>query len=95
MEPAFFAYTYPRPEGIEQAQVKPAAAYWSVELGEFFLPYEAVRTAADPRQALLDFSRVDLSSRRRSRRLGLSFGDRRGTQFGSMLWLWWKTFSGS
>ena len=54
-EPAFFAYTYPRPEGIEQGQVKPEAAYWSVELGEFFLPYEAVRTAADPRQALLDF----------------------------------------
>jgi hypothetical protein len=54
-EPAFFAYTYPRPEGIEQAQVEPEAAYWSVELGEFFLPYEAVRTAADPRQVLLDF----------------------------------------
>jgi hypothetical protein len=54
-EPAFFAYTYPRPEGIEQAHVKPEAAYWSTELGEFFLPYEAVRTAADPRQALLDF----------------------------------------
>ena len=55
MEPAFFAYTYPRPEGIEQGQVKPEAAYWSAELGEFFLPYEAVRTEADPRQALLDF----------------------------------------
>ena len=54
-EPAFFAYTYPRPAGIEQAEVKPEAAYWSAELGEFFLPYEAVRTAADPRQALLDF----------------------------------------
>jgi hypothetical protein len=54
-EPAFFAYTYPRPEGIEQAQVKPEAAYWSVELREFFLPYEAVRTSADQRQALLDF----------------------------------------
>jgi hypothetical protein len=54
-EPAFFAYTYPRPEGIERAQVKPEAAFWSVEVGEFFLPYEAVRTAADPRQAVLDF----------------------------------------
>jgi hypothetical protein len=54
-EPAFFAYTYPRPEGIEHAQVEPEAAYWSTELGEFFLPYEAVRTAADPRQAVLDF----------------------------------------
>ena len=54
-EPAFFAYTYPRPEGYEQAQLKPEAAYWSAELGEFFLPYEAVRKAPDPRQALLDF----------------------------------------
>jgi hypothetical protein len=54
-EPAFFAYTYPRPDGIEQAEIEPAAARWSVELGEFLLPYEAVRTAADPRRALLDF----------------------------------------
>jgi hypothetical protein len=54
-EPAFFAYTYPRPEGIELAHVEPEAAYWSAELGEFLLPYEAVRTAADPRQAVLDF----------------------------------------
>jgi len=54
-EPAFFAYTYPKPDGIEQAHVEPEAAYWSTELGEFFLPYVAVRTAADPRQAVLDF----------------------------------------
>ena len=54
-EAAFFAYTYPRPEGIEQARPRPEAAFWSVELGEFFLPYEAVRTAAEPRLALLDF----------------------------------------
>jgi Family of unknown function (DUF5996) len=54
-EPAFFAYTYPSPAGIEQGAVKPEAARWNAEMGEFLLPYEAVRTAADSRQALLDF----------------------------------------
>ena len=54
-EPAFFAYTFPSPAGIEQAVVKPAAASWNAELGEFLLPYEAVRTAAEPRRDLLDF----------------------------------------
>ena len=54
-EPAFFAYTYPSPTGIEQGEVEPEAARWNAEMGEFLLPYEAVRTAADPRQALLDF----------------------------------------
>lgn len=54
-EPAFFAYTYPRPDGIERTEIKPEAAYWNPEMGEFLLPYEAVRTAADPRRALLDF----------------------------------------
>jgi hypothetical protein len=54
-EPAFFAYTYPSPAGIEQAEIEPEAAYWNAEMGEFLLPYEAVRTAPDPRRALLDF----------------------------------------
>jgi hypothetical protein len=54
-EPAFFAYAYPKPEGVEAATVRPEAARWSADLGEFALPYEAVRTAADPRRALLDF----------------------------------------
>jgi hypothetical protein len=49
-EPAFFAYTYPSPPGIETK-----AAGWNAELGLFALPYEAVRTATDPRRALLDF----------------------------------------
>jgi hypothetical protein len=47
--PAFFAYTYPKPDGIEKA------ALWSTDLGEFLLPYDDVRTATDPRRALLDF----------------------------------------
>jgi hypothetical protein len=54
-EPAFFAYTYPKPAGIGQAEIEPEAAYWNAEMGEFLLPYDAVRTAAEPRRALLDF----------------------------------------
>lgn len=52
-EAAFFAYTWPQPAGIEAAAVEPGS--WSTQLGEFLLPYESVRTAPDPRRALLDF----------------------------------------
>jgi hypothetical protein len=53
--PSFYAYAYPTPDGFAQAAVRPAEAAFSVTLGEFLLPYEAVRTAADPDAALLDF----------------------------------------
>ena len=52
---AFYAYAYPSPEGYAQAMIKPAEASWSADLGEFLLPYDAVRTAADPDAALLAF----------------------------------------
>jgi hypothetical protein len=55
-EPAFFAYAYPKPEGIEGATLRPPAAVWSPALGEFILPYDAVRRSPDPRQAILDFA---------------------------------------
>jgi hypothetical protein len=55
-EPAFFAYTYPRPDGIETAAIKPAAAFWHKEIGEFLLRYEDVRRSQSPEQALLDFA---------------------------------------
>ena len=55
-EPALFAYAYPKPEGIEAAALRPRPAAWSPSLGEFVLPYEAVRRSADPRQAILDFA---------------------------------------
>lgn len=54
-EPAFYSYAYPGPQGFKDAQVKPAAAYFHETLGEFILPYEAVRTAADPEATLLAF----------------------------------------
>src|SRR2546428_401066 len=55
-EPAFFAYAYPKPEGIEAAVLRPPSATWSPALGEFILPYDAVRRSTDPRQAILDFA---------------------------------------
>lgn len=54
-EAAFYSYAYPAPDGFAEARVQPAAAFWSKDLGEFLLPYEAVRTAPDPDAALMDF----------------------------------------
>lgn len=54
-EPAFYSYAYPAPDGFTQARVKPGAAYFHDKLGEFILPYEAVRTARDPEATLMDF----------------------------------------
>jgi hypothetical protein len=52
---AFYSYAYPAPDGFSEATVKPAAAVWSAALGEFLLPYEAVRTARDPDATLMEF----------------------------------------
>ncbi len=52
---AFYSYAYPAPEGFGAARVRPAAAIWSNELGEFLLPYDTVRTARDPDAALMEF----------------------------------------
>ncbi|MBD1917376.1 MULTISPECIES: DUF5996 family protein [Cyanophyceae] len=53
--PAFYSYAYPVPEGYKDARVQPDAAFFHEGLGEFVLPYDAVREAADPDQALLKF----------------------------------------
>jgi hypothetical protein len=54
-EPAFFAYAYPKPDGLEAAAIKPAAAFWSKEMGEFVLRYEDVRRSPSPRDAIREF----------------------------------------
>ncbi|MEM7489022.1 MAG: DUF5996 family protein [Pseudomonadota bacterium] len=54
-EAMFYSYAYPGPEGFGDRPVKPAAARWDASLGEFLLPYEAVRTATDPEAALMAF----------------------------------------
>jgi len=56
-EGAFYAYAYPEPDGFADYPVGPAEALYSKENGQFVLPYEAVRTAADPDQALMGFLR--------------------------------------
>jgi hypothetical protein len=53
--PAFYCYAYPEPAGFRTTQVRPDAAFFSETLGEFILPYDAVRTAAEPDQILLEF----------------------------------------
>jgi hypothetical protein len=54
-EPVFYAYSYPEPPGFAEARVRPDAAYYSPDLKEFILPYEAIRTSARPEEMLLDF----------------------------------------
>lgn len=53
--PAFFAYGYPRPDGIERAQLRPEAAQWVDEAGLLVLTYDAVRAAPDPAASILEF----------------------------------------
>jgi hypothetical protein len=52
---AFYSYAYPGPEGFSDAPVKPEAAYFDKDFGEFILPYEAVRTSSDPAATLMAF----------------------------------------
>ena len=54
-EGVFYAYAYPEPPGYRDNEVGPVGARWDDDLAEFVLPYEFVRTAADPDAALLEF----------------------------------------
>ncbi len=53
--PAFYAYAYPQPAGFADARVRPDAAFYSKEFGEFVLPYDAVRESSSPDDMLLEF----------------------------------------
>jgi hypothetical protein len=52
---AFYSYAYPAPDGFAEHAVRPAAAFFSQEAGEFILPYDAVRMDDDPDGTLLEF----------------------------------------
>jgi uncharacterized protein DUF5996 len=52
---AFYAYAYPEPEGFAKARVEPPAAFYSNDLHEFILPYDAVRLSDRPDETLLAF----------------------------------------
>jgi Family of unknown function (DUF5996) len=54
-EPCFYSYAYPTPAGFASAPVSPTRARFEPKLGEFLLPYEAVRSAPDPDATLLAF----------------------------------------
>ncbi len=53
--PAYYSYAYPEPPGFADVAVDPSEAFYSPELREFILPYDAVRTARDPDALLLQF----------------------------------------
>lgn len=54
-EGAFYAYCYPVPDCYAGQPAGPEGAHWDSSLGEFVLPYEAVRQSADPGATLLRF----------------------------------------
>jgi hypothetical protein len=53
--PSYYSYAYPAPKEIAEVRVQPDAAGYNVELGEFLMPYNAVRTSPDPDATLLTF----------------------------------------
>jgi hypothetical protein len=55
IEPFFYSYAYPEPPGYAEYAIAPAEASFNAAFGEFVLPYEAMRQAADPDAALLEF----------------------------------------
>jgi len=54
-EAMFYSYAYPTPDGFADRPVSPAAAWFDQGLGEFLLPYEAVRTSENPEAELMRF----------------------------------------
>ena len=54
-DPVFYSYAYPAPQGFSEHPVSPDAAFWLADLGEFVLPYEAVRSSEDPDSTLTAF----------------------------------------
>jgi hypothetical protein len=54
-EAAFYSYAYPTPPGFAAARIEPEGAVWSETMGEWLLPYELVRSAADPEAVALRF----------------------------------------
>ncbi len=53
--PVYYSYAYPEPTGYRSAQVEPDAALFNADFGEFILPYDTVRTSADPAATLMQF----------------------------------------
>ncbi|MEM1407109.1 MAG: DUF5996 family protein [Bacteroidota bacterium] len=56
--PVFYSYCYPTPADFSEQKIQPAEAFWSQEMGEYFLKYDDVRKATDPEAMLLSFLRT-------------------------------------
>jgi hypothetical protein len=54
-EAAFYAYAVPAPEGFAKTKLRSTAAIFPEAMGEWVLPYEAVRKAKNPDGELLAF----------------------------------------
>ena len=54
-EPAFYAYCYPSPAEFGKYKAEPSEAFFSDEMEEFFLPYEAVIKSENPEATLMKF----------------------------------------
>jgi hypothetical protein len=52
---AFYAYAYPEPASYGAAPMSAAGAHYDTDLGQFILPYDAVRQAVDPDGLVLCF----------------------------------------
>ncbi|MGH2413993.1 MAG: DUF5996 family protein, partial [Microcystaceae cyanobacterium] len=48
-------YAYPQPEGFKDYSIQPRVAFYSSQMQEFILPYEAVRQAEEPESMVLAF----------------------------------------
>ncbi len=77
-EGVFYSYAYPEPPGYRATAIAPEGARWEDELSEFVLPYELVRTAADPDAVLLAFlqSGYEAATTARWDRVALERSDR-------------------
>jgi hypothetical protein len=55
--PAFYSYTYPEPAGLRSLALQPREAFWKPRNGSSLAlyRYDDMRSAADPRAALLGF----------------------------------------
>jgi hypothetical protein len=78
-EPVFYAYVYPEPEGFRHHPVRAASAFYSSDLREFILPYEAVRLSDNPDAMLLDFAQSTYEAA-----ADLAGWDRRALEFAAL-----------
>ncbi|MGK7394309.1 MAG: DUF5996 family protein [Candidatus Cyclobacteriaceae bacterium M3_2C_046] len=54
-QPCYYSYAYPLPENYGKQPISPPEAFYSEEMGEFFLPYDLVRKSDQPRDMLMEF----------------------------------------